>query len=102
MRKLIPITLLLLAYFTSSSQDAATSKASPGSNKFVVYGNSEMTYTSEKGGSKSFGEVNFKPILLWRISPKLFVEAEMEIETGGGAADLGLEYANMCYMVNPT
>lgn len=102
MRKLIPLAILLLSCFASRSQDSLTvaPKASPGSNKFIVYGNAEMSYISNSD-SKSFGEVNFKPIFLWRISPKLFVEAEMEIETGGGSADLGLEYANMCYAVNP-
>ncbi|HCN82694.1 MAG TPA: hypothetical protein DIT07_03615, partial [Sphingobacteriaceae bacterium] len=104
MRKLIKLTIaiLLLSYFTSQAQDTVnvTSKTSPGSNKFIVYGNAEASYVSNIN-SKGFGDVNFKPILIWRISPKLFVEAEMEIETGGGSADMGLEYANMCYTVNP-
>ncbi len=102
MKKLIPLAILVLSCFCSQAQDSLTvaPKASPGSNKFIVYGNAEMSYISNTD-SKSFGEVNFKPIFLWRISPKLFVEAEMEIETGGGSADLGLEYANMCYAVNP-
>ncbi len=73
---------------------------SPGSNKFVVLGNAEAMYTATKGES-GFGDVNFKPIFLWKISDKLFVESEIEIETGDGDAHLGLEYANMCYMVNP-
>src|SRR5947207_813533 len=100
MKKLITITMLLLWYGTAQSQDSIIVKASPGSNKFIVYGNAEMSYISNKD-SKSFGEVNFKPIFLWHITPKLFVETEMEIETGGGSVDLGLEYANMCYLVNP-
>jgi hypothetical protein len=99
MRKLLSIVLLLLFYLSSQAQDSVITKASPGSNKFVVYGNAEMSYISNTD-TKSFGEVNFKPIFLWRISSKLFVEAEIEIETGGGSADLGLEYANMCYAVN--
>ncbi len=99
MRKLITIAMLLTCGI-AQSQDSVTSKPSPGSNKFIVYGNAEMTYINNKD-AKNFGEVNFKPILLWRISPKLFVEAEIEIETGGGSAELVLEYANMCYMVNP-
>lgn len=101
--KKLPVLLILLGWqILAYSQDAVntTSKTSPGSNKFVIYGNTEMSYISNSD-SKSFGEVNFKPIFLWRISPKLFVEAEAEIETGGGSVDLGLEYANMCYMVNP-
>lgn len=71
-----------------------------GSNKFVVLGNAEAKYTATQGES-GFGDINFKPIFLWKISDKLFVEAETEIETGDGAVDVGLEYANMCYIVNP-
>lgn len=73
---------------------------STGQNKFVVLGNAEAVYHTTKGES-SFGDVNFKPIFLWKISDKVFAEAEAEIETGDGEAALGLEYANMCYMVNP-
>ncbi|MDB5279189.1 MAG: hypothetical protein JWR61_4144 [Ferruginibacter sp.] len=104
MRQIIPaIVLLLLSCVSAQAQDSvnvAVAKASPGSNKFAVYGNAEASYISNSA-AKGFGEINFKPIFLWRISPRLFIEAEMEIETGGGSADLGLEYANMCYTVNP-
>lgn len=101
MKRVLTSIILLLLYCTLQSQEttSAVSKATPGSNKFIVYGNTEMNYSSNKE-SKGFGEVNFKPILLWRIAPKLFVEAEMELETGGGSVDLGLEYANMCYAAN--
>ena len=34
-----------------------------------------------------FGDINFKPIFLWKISDKLFAEAEVEIETGDGEVD---------------
>ena len=71
-----------------------------GKHNFAVFGNAEMIYFSDKNNSH-FGDVNFKPIFLWRVSPKLFVEAEIEIETGEGEAKLGLEYVNMCYSVNP-
>lgn len=68
-------------------------------NRFTVLGNAEAKYTATKGES-GFGDINFKPIFLWKISDKLFAEAEVEIETGDGNVDIGLEYANMCYMVN--
>lgn len=71
-----------------------------GKNNFAVFGNAEMTYFSDKNNSH-FGDVNFKPIFLWKISDKLFVEAEPEFETGEGSLDIGLEYANMVYIVNP-
>ncbi len=91
--------LYMLLCCVSTGVFAQTSTSS-GSNKFVVYGNAEATYTATKDES-GFGDVNFKPIFLWKISDKLFAEAETEIETGGGSVDLGLEYANMCYIVNP-
>lgn len=102
MRKLFILFLLFGCQILAYSQNATTvaPKSSPGSNKFIVYGNAEMSFISNSD-SKNFGEVNFKPIFLWRISPKLFIEAEAEIETGEGSVNLGLEYANMCYLVNP-
>src|SRR5262245_35831667 len=74
--------------------------AQSGQNKFTVLGDAEAKYTATKGEA-GFGDINFKPIFLWKISDKLFVESEVEIETGEGNVDIGLEYANMCYMVNP-
>ncbi|MEO8795059.1 MAG: hypothetical protein ABI390_06295 [Daejeonella sp.] len=95
--------LVILPFIATMSALHAQTKdtsSSSGKNKFVVLGNAEATYTASKGES-SFGDINFKPIFLWKISDKLFVEAEAEIETGDGEVNLGLEYANMCYMVNP-
>ncbi len=95
MKKVIPLIICLTAVSMLSAQTK-----SPGENKFVILGNAEATYSANKGEA-SFGDLNFKPIFLWKISDKLFAEAEVEIETGDGAVDVGLEYANMCYMVNP-
>ena len=58
-----------------------------------------MTFFSDKD-NKQFGEVNFKPIFLWKMSDNFFVEVEPEFETGGGSLDIGLEYANMVFIVN--
>ena len=79
---------------------SSTVIAQSGQNKFTVLGDAEAKYTATSGES-GFGDINFKPIFLWKISDKLFVESEIEIETGDGQVDVGLEYANMCYMVNP-
>jgi hypothetical protein len=77
-----------------------TQPASNGINNFAVFGNAEMKYFADKNNSH-FGDVSFKPIFLWKISDKLFIEAEPEFETGSGSLDIGLEYANMVYIVNP-
>lgn len=97
MKKLL---LLLSVYFSFADViHAQLASKEAGQNKFAIYGNAEAVYISNKE-QKNFTDVNFKPIFLWKISDKLFVEAETEIETGDGAVNFGLEYANMCYMVN--
>ena len=83
----------------NNQSNAATAASKDGQNKFAIFGNAEMTFFADKNDVQ-FGEVNFKPIFLWRISDNLFVEAEPEFETGGGSLDIGLEYANMCFIVN--
>ena len=96
---LFSITLLKAQVITDSSMVRTTESSKDGQNKFAIFGNAEMTFFSDKN-EVQFGEVNFKPIFLWKISDKLFVEAEPEFETGGGSLDIGLEYANMCFTVN--
>lgn len=91
--------ILILASLLACVAVHAQTKTA-GTNKFIVVGDAEAKYTSTDGES-GFGDINFKPIFLWKISDKLFTEAEVEIETGDGAVDIGLEYVNVCYMVNP-
>jgi hypothetical protein len=93
------ITWLKAQVVTDSSMVYAAEPSKDGQNKFAIFGNAEMTFFSDKNNVQ-FGEVNFKPIFLWKISDKLFVEAEPEFETGEGSLDIGLEYANMCFIVN--
>jgi hypothetical protein len=93
------ISQLLQAQIATENNEPVPSPSSPGQNNFAVFGNAEMTYSSNKN-NKQFGDLNFKPIFLWKISENLFVEAEPEFETGEGTLDIGLEYANMCYFVN--
>jgi hypothetical protein len=108
MKHLMIIFCLFLVYGSRLSaqaiDDSTAVKATPepatGINNFAVFGNAEMIYFADKHDN-NFGDVNFKPIFLWKLSDKLFVEAEPEFETGGGSLDIGLEYANMVYIVNP-
>lgn len=91
--------ITLQAQVINDSLQQTTQAANPGQNRFAIFGNAEMTFATSKG-TANFGDVNFKPIFLWRISDKLFMEAEPEFETGEGSLDIGLEYANMCFIVN--
>src|SRR6266542_2679807 len=99
----LPLLLLLFGVILQaqivSDNNTSNVPSKDGQNKFAIFGNAEMTFISDKNDVQ-FGEVNFKPIFLWRISDNLFVEAEPEFETGGGSLDIGLEYANMCFIMN--
>ena len=48
----------------------------------------------------NFGDVNFSAIFLYQLSERLFVEAELEFETGEGSVDIGLEHANLVWMIS--
>ena len=101
MKKIILLVMLCcgsLSFLVAQSE--TESPKTFGSNKFMLTGNGEAVFTSDSG-SANFTNINFKPIFLWKLSDKLFIESEVEIETGDGVADLGLEYVNMCYIVNP-
>jgi hypothetical protein len=95
----LPLLLLICSNMMQAQTGTTDNKSKDGQNKFAIFGNAEMTFSADKNNAQ-FGEVNFKPIFLWKISDKLFVEAEPEFETGGGSLDIGLEYANMCFVVN--
>ncbi len=70
-----------------------------GNSKFMLTGNAEVKYTNDTATS-NFGDLAFKPIFLWHLTDKLFIEAETEIGTGPDGVELVMEYANMCYFVN--
>jgi hypothetical protein len=95
----LPLLLLLYSSMMQAQTGNTDNKSKDGQNKFAIFGNAEMTFSSDKNNAQ-FGDVNFKPIFLWKISDNLFVEAEPEFETGEGSLNIGLEYANMCFVVN--
>jgi len=89
---LLPLLVAILAraQVTSENNPAPTTSTSKdGQNKFAIFGNAEMTLVANKDNVQ-FGDVNFKPIFLWKMSDQLFVEAEAEFETGGASVDIGL------------
>src|SRR5690349_21574924 len=99
MKKQFSLLFFMLLSASVSVNAQNLSSAISGQNNFILLGNAEAKFVYDTATAK-FTEVNFKPIFLWRITDKLFVESEVEIETGDGVVDIGLEYANMCYMVN--
>src|SRR5690349_10551789 len=101
MKKMLLLLLLAIGCvsFGFSQNDEKEGPRNFGSNKLVITGDGEAKFFADSG-NVNFGEVNFKPIFLWKLSDRLFVESEVEIETGDGFPDVGLEYVNMCYIVN--
>lgn len=99
--KLFLVFLCLNVFlFKSMAQESNTeNKSIFGQTKLVIVGNAQADYFYNKDGN-GFGNIAFKPIFLWSLSDKLFLESELEIGTGDGTVDVVLEYVNMVYFVN--
>ncbi|HTL80681.1 MAG TPA: hypothetical protein VL651_03190 [Bacteroidia bacterium] len=102
MKKITSIVLCSMFASLLNAQQDSTTTAAPkdGQNQFLIMGNAQALFFADKDNVQ-FTDVDFKPIFLWKLNDRLFVESEVEIETGEGSPDLGLEYANMCYKLNP-
>lgn len=68
-----------------------------GVNKLLVSGHGTFLYASDSTFS-SFGDVSFSIKFLAKLSDRLFIEPELEVETGEGEASFGLEQMNLVYM----
>jgi len=102
MRRVLLSCFLFLAVPIGVRAQAATAQGnSPvlGSTKLLITGDAEVSYVANSN-ENAFGDINFKPIFLWQLSDRLFVESEIEVETGDGQADFGLEYVNVAYTAN--
>ena len=91
MKKILLISLLTV--FALQAQEK------PGESRFLLRGYAHSGLEMRNEGS-SFVGGSFNPIFLWRQSKKLLFEAELEIEIEGGETEIGLEYANMAYILN--
>lgn len=73
----------------------------PGKSNFLLRGyahaglNAEKDYFNFDGGS-------FNPILAFKQSDKLLFESELEFEMEGSGLSIGLEYANISYLLSKT
>ena len=70
-----------------------------GTTKFLLTGFGFGGFEDRPGASGRF-TAGFSPIFLWKISDRLFFEAEPEFELTPDETEIGLEYANVSYLVN--
>ncbi len=70
-----------------------------GTTKFLLTGYGFAGFTDRKGESSTFS-AGFNPIFLWKLSDRLFFEGEIELELEGNETEVGLEYAQLSYLLN--
>jgi len=116
MKTLINTTILaviLLVAFTTlvTAQDSIRSSPS-GSLKSVITGDVFFGYQysndSKNGNTSTFTKVGYNPVVLYKLSDKLFFEGEVEFQLGGGSGgfaageglEVELEYANLNFVIN--
>ena len=70
-----------------------------GKSKFLLrgYAHSGLQATSDE---VSFVGGSFNPLFIWKQSDRILFESEMELEPFGSETEIGLEYANMSYLLN--
>ncbi len=112
MKKLLFTTLSMLLILpfvngqTSTDDNTTTSIANylkPGKSKFMLRGYYHTGFENITTGNEEesiFNPGNIAPILMYKQSDRLFFEAEFEGEFEDGNFELGLEYANVSYVLN--
>ena len=102
MKKTITLTIATVALCMASAYaqktDADEAPRNFGANKLLIAGHTTVTAVLDSSQNQ-ISDANFSAIFLYQLSEKLFVESEIEIETGDGAADIGLEHANLVWMM---
>ncbi len=109
MKKLALILTVFVLCFTVNAQnnnfemnDSSTT-VKPSKTQFMVrgYGHTGLnSLKSEEEKESSFVGSAFAPIFLFKHSDKLMFEAELEFVLEGNELEVGLEYADVMYVVN--
>ena len=71
----------------------------PGNTKFLLTGYAFAGFSNRHGEASSFN-AGFSPILLWKLSDKLFFEGELELGQDDAETTVNLEYAHLTYLLN--
>src|SRR6267143_2020415 len=70
-----------------------------GTTKFLITGDGETTFEAQNHNTSTFTAA-FNPVFLWEINPRLLFEAEVSFELSKDGTDVGLEYAQLSYLLN--
>ncbi|MDG2431129.1 hypothetical protein [Flavobacterium sp.] len=118
MKKIILILLLLFIstasifaqdYIKSNELDSLVEVAllkkgyKPSKTQFMIRGYGHTGLESVKTNGEKASTYNggtFAPIFLFKHSDKLMFESELEFQITGGSLDVGLEYADVMYVLN--
>jgi hypothetical protein len=77
------------------------SEEASATRNFLLTGMADMTYQKSDGQNGSFAQAHVAPILLFRAGDKILFETELEMKVASdGSSELGLEYAQLDYLVN--
>src|SRR5262249_8024512 len=71
----------------------------PGTTKFLLTGYAFGGFEKREGQSSTF-TAGLAPIFLWQLSDKLFFEGEVTLELKDTEMEVGLEYAQLTYLLN--
>ena len=84
---------------TGSTVEQEVKALKPGLSRFLLRGYAHSGFESYEK-ENSFVGGSFNPIFLWQQSDRLLFEGELEVALEHGTTTLGLEYANMSYIIN--
>tara|TARA_B100000508_G_C11465522_1_gene281839 strand:+ start:14720 stop:15907 length:1188 start_codon:yes stop_codon:yes gene_type:complete len=112
MKKII-LSILTVGVLTVQAQDTLSTidrqalqnyqSLKPGKSKFMLRGYYHTGFENVAEGDESKNQFNFgkiAPILMYKQSDRLFIEAEFEGEFEDGKFQWGIEYANMSFVLN--
>lgn len=77
------------------------SEEASATRNFLITGMADTIYQKSEGQNGSFFQAHVAPILLFRANDKTLFETELEMKVASdGSTELGLEYAQLDYLVN--
>jgi hypothetical protein len=73
--------------------------AAPGERRFLAGGYGHAGFQAGPDGTRALA-AGFSPILLWRLSDRLFAQGELELEVMGFGTEVGVELVELSYLAN--